>query len=535
MISDKPWWAESVIYQIYPRSFFDSNGDGEGDLPGITSRLEHVQSLGVDAIWLSPFYTSPNKDGGYDVANPRDVDPRFGNLEDARTLILRAHQLGLRVLVDVVPNHFSDQHSWFQSAIAAKAGSAERSRFHFHDAKADGTPPNNWISLFGGPAWTQVNSPDGSAQYYLHLFDSSQPDLNWENPDVASDFEETLRFWLDLGADGFRIDVAHGLAKENISIDHHDPQGLSDALRLDNNMSAEERGELLASVPFFDRDGVHSVYRNWRKLFDSYNRDVMAVAEAWVHPPERATRYVRSDELHQVFNFDLLIAPFDAAFLYHCISSTIEMLRQVDAPATWALSNHDTPRVATRHGAKASRALALFVMALPGSCYIYNGQELGLPDAEIADADRQDPTFFRSNGLQKGRDGARVPMPWSGEETPFGFSTKSPWLPIPQQWRELSVSAQDGDAASSLNLYRRALKIRKQKLVGTGEITWIDRGEGGLISFARGEYAIYLNTGSAVLQIPTAGALALGSDSEVVLANGTLTLPAASAAWVDVR
>ena len=535
MISDQSWWAESVIYQIYPRSFCDSNGDGEGDLPGITSRLEHVQSLGVDAIWLSPFYTSPNKDGGYDVANPRDVDPRFGNLEDARNLILRAHQLGLRVLVDVVPNHFSDQHVWFQSAIAAKAGSAERSRFHFHDGKADGTPPNNWISLFGGPAWTQVKGSDGSTQYYLHLFDSSQPDLNWENPDVASDFEETLRFWLDLGADGFRIDVAHGLAKENILINHHDPQGLSDALRLDVKMSAEKRGELLASVPFFDRDGVHSVYRNWRKLFDSYDRDVMAVAEAWVHPPERATRYVRSDELHQVFNFDLLIAPFDAAFLYECISSTIEMLNQVDAPATWALSNHDTPRVASRHGSKASRALSLFVMALPGSCYIYNGQELGLPDAEIADADRQDPAFFRTKGLQKGRDGARVPMPWSGEVTPFGFSSGSPWLPIPQQWRDLSVSAQDVDAASTLNLYRSALKIRKQELVGAGEIAWIDRGERGLISFTRGGFAIYLNSSSATLQIPSTGSLALGSDHEVVLANGALTLPPASAAWVAVR
>jgi alpha-glucosidase len=535
MISDTPWWAESVIYQIYPRSFFDSNGDGEGDLPGITANLEHVQSLGADAIWLSPFYTSPNKDGGYDVANPRDVDPRFGNLEDARAMIVRAHQLGLRVLVDIVPNHFSDQHPWFKDALSAKAGSAERSRFHFYDGKEDGSAPNNWISLFGGPAWTQVKTADGSAQYYLHLFDSSQPDLNWENQDVASDFEKTLRFWLDLGADGFRIDVAHGLAKENILIDHHDPQGLSDALRLDFEMSAEKRGELLASAPFFDRDGVHAVYRNWRNLFDSYDRDVMAVAEAWVHPPARATRYVRSDELHQVFNFDLLVAPFDAAFLYKCISNTLEMLKQADAPATWALSNHDTPRVASRHGAKASRALALFVMALPGSCYIYNGQELGLPDAEIADKDRQDPAFFRTQGLQKGRDGARVPMPWSGDQTPFNFSSGSPWLPIPQEWRELSVSAQESDAASTLNLYRSALKIRRDKLVGTGEIEWVDRGETGLISFARGEFAIYLNTSSTTIKIPSVGALVLGSDAAVTFENGSLTLPAASAAWLAIR
>ena len=535
MISDQPWWSESVIYQIYPRSFFDSNGDGEGDLPGVTSHLEHVQALGADAIWLSPFYTSPNKDGGYDVADPRDVDPRFGNLEDARMMINRAHQLGLRVLVDVVPNHFSDQHRWFKDAISAKSGSPERERFHFYDAKPDGTAPNNWISLFGGPAWTQIKNSDGTAQYYLHLFDSSQPDLNWENEDVANDFEKTLRFWLDLGVDGFRIDVAHGLAKENILVDHHDPQGLSDALRLDAQMSAEKRGELLASAPFFDRDGVHDVYRNWRKVFDSYNRDIMAVAEAWVHPPVRAMRYVRSDELQQVFNFDLLVAPFDAAFLFECISSTLEMLRQVNAPATWALSNHDTPRVASRHGAKASRALALFVFALPGSCYIYNGQELGLPDAELADSDRQDPSFFRTNGVQKGRDGARVPMPWSGDKTPFGFTSGSPWLPIPNEWREFSVSAQIADPASTLNLYRTALEIRKKNLAGSGEVKWIDRGNTGLISFVRGEFAIYLNTATTAMEIPTAGTLVLGSSPEIVLANGSLNLPAASAAWVAMR
>jgi alpha-glucosidase len=535
MISDKPWWSESVIYQIYPRSFFDSNGDGEGDLPGVTSHLEHVQALGADAIWLSPFYTSPNKDGGYDVADPRDVDPRFGSLEDARAMIVRAHQLGLRVLVDVVPNHFSDQHPWFKDAISAKAGSPERDRFHFYDAKPDGTPPNNWISLFGGPAWTQIKTADGSSQYYLHLFDSSQPDLNWENEDVASDFEETLRFWLDLGVDGFRIDVAHGLAKENILVDHHDPQGLSDALRLDAQMSAEKRGELLASVPFFDRDGVHAVYRNWRKLFDSYQREIMAVAEAWVHPPVRAMRYVRSDELQQVFNFDLLVAPFDAAYLYKCISDTLEMLSEVNAPATWALSNHDTPRVASRHGANASRALALFVLALPGSCYIYNGQELGLPDAELADSVRQDPSFFRTKGVQKGRDGARVPMPWSGDKTPFGFSSGSPWLPIPNEWSEFSVDAQNADSASTLNLYRSALKIRKNNLVGAGEIEWVDRGKTGLLSFARGEFAIYLNTSSAALEISTVGTLVLGSNSEVTLRNGLLTLPAASASWVAIR
>ncbi len=276
-MKSSPWWKEATIYQIYPRSFFDSNGDGEGDLKGISSKLHYVQELGVDAIWLSPFYTSPNKDGGYDVADPRDVDPRFGNLDDAKKLIEIAHSLGLKVLVDVVPNHFSDQHVWFQQALKAVRGSAERARFHFYDANEDGSPPNNWISLFGGPSWTQVE--DG--QYYLHLFDSSQPDLNWDNPEVASDYEVTLRFWLDLGVDGFRIDVAHGLVKENLLTNHPDPQGISDALRLDVSMDPEVRYALLPTVPYFDRQGVHEIYRKWRKLFDSYkDREIMAVAEA---------------------------------------------------------------------------------------------------------------------------------------------------------------------------------------------------------------------------------------------------------------
>ena len=362
--TDSKWWQEAVIYQIYPRSFFDSNGDGEGDLPGITQKLQYVADLGVDAIWLSPFYTSPNKDGGYDVADPRDVDPRFGNLADAKLMINKAHDLGLKVLVDIVPNHFSSEHEWFKAALIAGPGSKERARFHFYDAKADGTPPNNWISLFGGPAWTQV--ADG--QYYLHLFDSSQPDLNWENPEVDADFKETISFWVKMGADGFRIDVAHGLAKENILTDHHDPKGLSDALRIDVDMEISKRESLLASVPYFDRAGVHEIYRSWRKHFDSFEKPIMAVAEAWVHPPVNGVAYVRPDELHQIFNFDLLIAPFDAKILFRLVNNTFELLKNVDVYPTWAISNHDSPRVASRLGAEAARALALFLFGLPGSC-----------------------------------------------------------------------------------------------------------------------------------------------------------------------
>lgn len=516
------WWNEAVIYQIYPRSFQDSNGDGEGDLKGIISRLSYLRDLGVDAIWLSPFYRSPNKDGGYDVANPRDVDPRFGNLEDAKELFKRAHEFGLRVVVDIVPNHFSSEHKWFKEALNDVPGSAARQRFHFYDGKDSNTPPNNWISLFGGPAWTQV--ADG--QWYLHLFDSSQPDLNWENPDVKADFEETLRFWLDLGADGFRIDVAHGLAKDDIHIDHHDPQGLSDALRLDVLMEPERRNDYLANIPFFDRDGVHEIYRDWRKIFDSYGeRDVMAVAEIWVHPPQRATRYVRSDELHQFFNFDVMNAPFDSEYLYQSISEMLKLVKVENAWPTWCLSNHDCERVASRIGADAARAMALFVLGLPGSTYIYNGQELGLPNGEMDDSDRQDPIYFRTQGRQKGRDGARVPLPWSGNEVPFGFTSGKPWLPIKQQWQEFTVEHEDKDPDSSLNLYRRALQLRKQYLIGSGDLTWISTS--GVLSYKRGPITVIVNISDQPYSIAELG-------GQVILASHQISdsLPPKAGLWL---
>ena len=514
-MSKSQWWESAVFYQIYPRSFLDSNGDGEGDLAGITSRLSHVSELGADAIWLSPFYTSPNHDGGYDVADPRDVDPRHGTLADAKTLFDRAHELGLKILVDVVPNHFSDEHVWFQAALASPKGSPERARFHFLDGKTSTTPPNNWISLFGGPAWTQVE--DG--QWYLHLFDSSQPDLNWENEDINADFEKTLRFWIDLGADGFRIDVAHGLVKENITQDHYDPQGLSNALRLDVEMSAEARGKLLASVPFFDRDGVHEIYRQWRTIFDSYDREIMAVAEAWVHPPERATLYVRPDELQQVFNFDLLVARFDDQEIFDCIDRTLTLIGGVGATPTWALSNHDTPRLVSRIGEKQARAMALFTYGLPGAAYIFQGQELGLPDAELLDSDRQDPAFFRTKGVQKGRDGARVPLPWKGETSPFGFTTGKPWLPIPQDWATKTFEKQSGDSASSLEMYRELLTLRKglnptaSDARAVDDFIWTQRPNGtGLIAYKRGSTEIILNTSESDIVLKRTGRIIFSSE-----------------------
>lgn len=528
-----PWWREATIYQIYPRSFFDSNGDGEGDLAGITSQLDYVKNLGVDAIWLSPFYTSPNKDGGYDVANPRDVDPRFGNLDDVQELIAQAHNRGLRVIADIVPNHFSDQHEWFQDALSAGRGSKERERFHFYDANPDGTPPNNWISLFGGPSWTQVE--DG--QFYLHLFDSSQPDLNWENPEVHADFEKTLRFWIDLGVDGFRIDVAHGLVKEDVLKDHPDPQGLSNALRLDVAMDSDKRNALLLTVPYFDRQGVHEIYRKWRKLFDSYgDRQIMAVAEAWVHPPINATRYVRADELHQVFNFDLLTAEFDSKTLFDVIERSISLNATVDALPTWALSNHDSPRVVSRIGGQEARALALFVFGLPGSTYVFAGQELGLPDGQVQDWQRQDPTFLRTHGQIKGRDGARVPLPWSGKTAPFGFSAGEPWLPISQSWENLTVENELADPTSSLHMYRKALELREKFLVGAGGITWLESTHHGsrrdaLLAYSRGDMTVVMNLSDLPQEFEAVGTLVMDSGGTVEAHNGKKLIPPRSSAW----
>ena len=530
----EPWWKEAVIYQIYPRSFVDSNGDGDGDLPGITSRLEYVQKLGVDAIWLSPFYTSPNKDGGYDVADPRDVDPRFGTLDDSKKLIERAHQLGLRVLADIVPNHFSDQHEWFKAALIAGRGSPERNRFHFYDASPDGTPPNNWVSLFGGPSWTQIE--DG--QFYLHLFDSSQPDLNWENHEVHADFEKTLRFWIDLGVDGFRIDVAHGLVKEDLHKNHPDPQGLSNALRLDVEMDNDKRNALLVTVPYFDRQGVHEIYRKWRELFDSYGeREIMAVAEAWVHPPVNATRYVRHDELHQVFNFDLLTAPFNAPFLFDVINRSIQLYATVNALPTWALSNHDSPRVASRIGNEESRALALFVFALPGSCYVFAGQELGLPDGELLDSDRQDPSFLRSGGAIKGRDGARVPLPWGGDSTPFGFTSALPWLPMAQSWQEFTIESENLDPQSVLNLYRNAIALRALHLTGSGDIVWLESPFHGmrrdnLLVFKRGAITVAMNLSEKAQEIERSGHVIMLSSGVLEGREYKKLIPPRSSIWI---
>ena len=532
----KIWWRDAVIYQVYPRSFRDSNGDGEGDLQGVIAGLPYLADLGIDAIWLSPFYKSPNKDGGYDVSDPRDVDPRFGTLADAKALIETAHSHGIKFIADIVPNHFSSEHKWFKAALAAPKGSPERARFHFHDGRGPNgdLPPNNWISLFRGPSWTRV--ADG--QWYLHLFDSSQPDLNWDNPDVAADFEKTLRFWLDLGADGFRIDVAHGCVKEEVLVDHRNPDRLIDALRLDFlDITTEERAGLLSDVPFFDREGIHEVYRKWRKIFDSYAGERMSVAEAFVYPSSRAARYVRSDELHQVFNFNFMMLGWDARAMTESIKTTLEELKDVKAPATWVLNNHDTPRVVTRiGGARKARALALLIHALPGGAYIYQGEELGLPSADLPDEARQDPAFIRSGGSDKGRDECRVPLPWDSTKSNYGYSTGKPWLPQPSDWAQYAMDVEAKDPQSSLNFYKQMLQIRRGNaaLGGEGAITWIES-EPEIMHFTREPgLEVVVNTSSVEKSVKIAGkSILLASHDGVKATDGVLQLPADTTVWLE--
>ncbi|MFI9585612.1 glycoside hydrolase family 13 protein [Streptomyces sp. NPDC052236] len=489
------WWRDAVIYQVYVRSFADSDGDGIGDLRGARERLPYLADLGVDAVWLTPFYASPQADGGYDVADYRAVDPLFGDLSDADDLVREAHRLGLRIIVDIVPNHTSDQHVWFQAALAGGPGVPERELYHFRPGKGvDGElPPNDWESVFGGPAWTRTADGD----WYLHLFAPAQPDLNWENPAVREEFESVLRFWLDLGVDGFRIDVAHGMIKA---------AGLPD-------LGVREQAKLIGAqvLPFFDQDGVHEIHRSWRRLLDSYEGERIGVAEAWAPSAERLALYVRPDELHQAFNFQFLTCAWGAEAMRKVIDESLTATASVGAPTTWVLSNHDVVRHTTRYGGKdtglrRARAAALLTLALPGSTYVYQGEELGLPEVEdLPDAVRQDPAFFRGDGQDGMRDGCRVPLPWSGTTAPYGFGTGGSWLPQPDSWKDLSAQAQTGDPRSTLELYRSALALRRELPgLGDGGMEWLDGPEGVLV-FARPGLVCTLNTLAAEVELPVPG------------------------------
>ncbi|MFI0776959.1 glycoside hydrolase family 13 protein [Streptomyces sp. NPDC021212] len=490
------WWRSAVIYQVYIRSFADGNGDGIGDIAGLRSRLPYLADLGVDAIWINPWYPSPLADGGYDVADYRDIHPAYGTLDEARQLITEAHELGLRVILDIVPNHTSDQHAWFQQALAAGPGSPERSRYIFRDGRGeDGSlPPNDWHAAFGGATWTRTD--DG--QWYLHLFAPEQPDLNWDNPEVRAEFEAILRFWFDLAVDGFRIDVAHGMVKDPALPD----LGLSEF-----SVLALEGQE---DHPHWDREDIHAIFRSWRAIADSYPDPRVFVAEAHVRPG-RLADYLRDDELHTAFNFDFLKCPLEAHRLREVIDRSITYLAAVGAPATWVLSNHDETRHVTRYGrpytgvtapmrdeghpsdralgTRRARAATLLMLALPGGAYIYQGEELGLYEVEdLPEELLQDPTWKRSDHTIRGRDGCRVPLPWTGDTPPFGFSASSaaPWLPQPDDWKSYTAEANQADSASMLQLYRSALRLRCTEPGLRGEeFRWLDSPDGTLL-FERG-------------------------------------------------
>ncbi|MEQ0559901.1 glycoside hydrolase family 13 protein [Amycolatopsis sp. NEAU-NG30] len=507
------WWRDAVVYEVYVRSFADSDGDGTGDLPGLRSRLGYLADLGVDAVWTTPWYRSPMVDGGYDVEDHRRADPLFGSDDDVLALIDEAHRLGLRVLIDLVPNHTSDRHAWFRAALAAGPGSPERARYHFRPGRG-AQPPTDWRSVFGGPAWTRV--ADG--EWYLHLFAPEQPDLNWAHPEVRAEFEDLLRFWFARGVDGVRIDVAHGLLK--------DPAFPDLGVDAEGIVRPPDRSR----HPHWDRDGVHEIYRSWRQVAGEFGPDRVFVAEAWVDRPDRLARYVRPDELHTAFNFDFLRCAWDAGALREVVDRTLEALHAVGAPATWVLSNHDVVRHVTRFGSlRRARAAVLLMLALPGGAYLYQGEELGLEEVEdLPEAVLADPTWERSGHTRRGRDGCRVPLPWSGTAPPFGFTSGAAWLPQPQRWLELTAEAQAADPDSMLWLYRTALATRREHpALGDGTMTWLPAPE-DVLSFAR-------EPGFACVVNLSAGPCALPEGASVLLASGPLDggrLPPDTAVWL---
>ena len=531
------WWRHAVIYQIYPRSFADANGDGIGDLRGIRDRMHYLASIGVDALWLSPFYRSPQTDAGYDVSDYCDVDPLFGDLDEFRKLLARAHESGLKVIVDLVPNHTSDEHAWFIEALASPVGSAARQRYLFRTGKGHhgSLPPNNWKSVFGGSAWTRV---DGSDQWYLHLFDTKQPDLNWRNDEVRRAFKEVLRFWLDLGVDGFRVDVAHGLIKR---------EGLPD-IQEGQSVNLED-----SDGPMWDQDEVHEIYREWRQLLNEYEGDRVLVAEAWV-PMSRMVNFIRSDEMNQAFNFPYLMTPWSADQFHQVIQRSLDECGKVRAPSTWVMSNHDVVRHASRLGMRHSslvlhglssrteqpdevlglrraRASIFMTLGLPGSAYLYQGEELGLPEhAAIEDGVRQDPTFFRTQGQEVGRDGCRVPIPWKAKAPTFGFGpegSSNTWLPQPEGYARYAIDLQEQDPVSTLALYRRVLKLRRWYDLGNGEVQWQEAPGDNVLMFRNRDVIAVINMSEHTVLLPDLEILAQSQPDAV---KGLL--PGNSAVWL---
>ena len=531
--TEEQWWRTGVVYQVYVRSFADGNGDGTGDVAGLRSRLGYLSALGVDALWTNPWYASPLRDGGYDVADYRKIDERFGTTEEVETFISEAHDYGIKVIADLVPNHTSSDHAWFQEALAAEPGSPERDRYVFQPGKGeDGElPPTDWTAVFGGSAW----EPVGDGWWYLHIFDVSQPDLNWENEEVRAEFDSVFRFWLDRGIDGFRIDVAHGLVKDRTFPDV-------------GRVGAILESERVANHPFWDRDGVHEINRRWRRVLDEYENRMM-VAEAWV-AADRLPLYLRPDEYHQSFNFDLLTTDWDASEFAAVIETSVEAAEKIGAASTWVLSNHDVMRHATRYGLakgtawrkwpmtgpvealdvelgnRRARAACLITMALPGSTYVYQGEELGLPDVwDLPEDVLDDPTWLRSGKTEKGRDGNRVPIPWKESGPSFGFGDGGSWLPQPDTFGALSAEAQEGDSTSMLALYREVIEARKQHLIADQRFEIVELGK-DVLSFQRGDVHVIVNMSASAIDLP-AGEIIVSS-----LPGVTTTLEPETAVWM---
>ncbi len=535
--TDPDWWRQAVVYQIYPRSFADSNGDGLGDLQGVIGRVPYLAALGIDAVWLSPFYPSALADGGYDVDDYRDVDPRLGTLDDFDQLVAALHEANIRLIVDIVPNHTSDRHEWFREALASEKGSPARERYIFRDGEGD-QPPSDWDSVFGGSAWARVE--DG--QWYLHMFAAEQPDLNWEHPEVREDFLTTLRFWSDRGVDGFRVDVAHALVKE-----------LSEPFP--SKTTLPRQSESNGVHPLWDRDGVHEIYREWRQVLNEYDPPRSAVAEAFV-PAARRARYASAEGLGQAFNFDLLQADWEYDKFRRVIEENLALAGQNGSSSTWVFSNHDVVRHATRYGLpkdpsgvwqdgkawllsngteptvdvelglRRARAAVLLMLALPGSAYLYQGEELGLQEVgELPAANLQDPAYFRSKGAEKGRDGCRVPIPWTVGGLSFGFGPGGSHLLQPKWFGAYSVEAQEKDLESTLSLYRKALAVRRGLQTGNS-LSWVD-GTDWVLHFTRpGGWQSITNFGAAPVELPEAA---------VVLSSGPLEgdkLPSDTTAWL---
>lgn len=544
------WWEDAVVYQVYVRSFRDSNGDGIGDLPGIRSALPDLASLGVDAIWLNPCYASPQRDHGYDIADYFAIDPAYGEVDDLARLVEDAHARGIRVLMDMVANHCSDQHDWFKAALLAAPGSPERERFIFRDGRgADGAqPPNNWQSVFGGPAWTRIIEADGRpGQWYLHAFDRAQPDFNWRNPEVAAYFDEVLTFWFGLGVDGFRIDVAHGHVK---SVELADWPGAED-------------GSGGHNYDMWDQPEVHDIFRSWRAIGDRHPEPKYFVGEIWVPSVERLGAYLRPDELHQAFSFELLVQPWDGPRLRAAIETGLATASADGGAPAWTLSNHDVHRTVTRYGQEQSldapeptdmiaaarrrgtvdldrgirraRAAAALLLALPGTAYLYQGEELGLPEVlDLPDSARQDPIWLRSAGRELGRDGCRVPLPWAAGEPNFGFTPQgsaAPWLPQPNWFEAFAADTQQDDPDSTLHLYQRLVRQRRELFRGSESMTWLETGDPQLLAFTRGAGACVVNLGAEPAMIPSEWGLCPVIVSTATPAGGSDVVPVDSAAW----